>query len=114
MEYNKYIYYNGYIDNGIDIGTKKENDTIINYRIVDGITYDNSTNELLLYPYDELSLNIIYYLNNYIKSYEENDLMVYVYEVNYNTNIINVYLRTNKDNIKSISYEYNNISYTHL
>ena len=103
---NSYTYYNGYINDNIDMGTKKTNDLVINYKIVDGITYDAITNELIIYPYDDLGLNIIYYLNNYTDEYLENDLKVYLYKINYNGINVDIYLKCSVNKIVSIYYKY--------
>ena len=105
------VYYTGRVFNNIDVGIKEFNDTKINYRIVDDTTYDNITLDIIDYPYDELSLKIINYLDNYIEDYIENDIKVYKYKVLYNNEEILVYLKVINDRISSIEYNYQNNKY---
>ena len=105
-----HIYYIGEVNSLGDIGVKKENDNESYYKIVNNIAYDFNGNEIN-YPYDELSLNIIKYLNNYDNSYLENDLKVYEYNINYNNSNILVILKTTYDKISLIKYDYLNNNY---
>lgn len=102
---NNYKYYTGEVNNNVDIGIKKENNVDIDYKIINDITYDNNGN-IIDYPYDDLSLKILKYLNNFESSYLENDLMVYKYNIKYNNTNILVTLKTTYDKIVLIKYNY--------
>ena len=108
---NTITYYNGNITDGIDTGTKKINEEEINYKIIDGITYDLEGNQID-YPYYDISLNIFNYFEDYYYRYLDNKIMTYIYDINYENDTIKVYLKTTYDKISLVNYDYLDNSYT--
>lgn len=114
-----YSYFNGSVDNNVNIGKKIIDTVTINYKIDSNGAINTTTNEAITNLYDGFLYyfftpsNVFDYVKDLENTYEIlDDKKIYNYNSKYRDDNIVFKITTTVDKIEKISYIYDNIEYS--
>lgn len=113
-----YTYFNGEVNDGTNIGIKKQDNKETNYLIKDNVVYNALTNKEMDNLYEDYLTEFFNLQNIYdfIKdktpvTSTDNDIKIYEYDETYNNQSISFIIKTSINEVTYIEYTYNNYKY---